>query len=50
MSVLLVLTCVPPILLVPILKEGITVHVILDIMEMDTFVTVSSSIYFVSNP
>ena len=40
MSVLLVLTCVPPMLLVPTLREGTTAHVTLDTMEMDSLVKV----------
>ena len=40
MSVILVLTCVPLMLLVPTLKEGTTAHVTLDTMEMDSSATV----------
>ena len=40
MSVLLALTCVPPMLLVLTLKEDITAHVTLDTMEMDSPATV----------
>ena len=40
MSVLLVLTCVPPMLLVQTLREGTTAHVILGTMEMDFLVQV----------
>ena len=36
MNVLLTLTSVPPMLLVPILREGTTAHVTLDTMEMDS--------------
>ena len=40
MSALLVPTSVPPMLLVPTLKEGTTAHVTLDTMEMDSPATV----------
>ena len=41
MSVLMVLTCVPPMLLVLTLREGTTAHVTLDTMEMDSHAIVS---------
>ena len=41
MSVLMVLTCVPPMLLVLTLMEGTTAHVTLDTMVMDSHAIVS---------
>ena len=40
MSVLLVLTCVPPMLPVPTLREDTTAHVTMDTTEMDSPATV----------